>query len=80
MDGFHIDYYKDYKKINLNEIEFNVISPMFKSGFNFKFNLPFTNELVDDMVNKKIPNQKLHNIFKKEELKDFDGEEELKEY
>ena len=78
MDGFHIDYYKDYKKINFNEIEFNVISPMFKSGFNFKFILPFTNELVDEMVNKKIPSPKLNNNFEKEveELKDFEGEKE----
>ena len=54
MYKLHLDYYRDYKKINFNEIEFNVISPMFKSGFNFKFNLPFNNELVDEMVNKKI--------------------------
>ena len=54
MDIFKLEEFKDYKKINFEEIELNLISSQYKAGFNFSFKLPLFNELIDDFLTGKI--------------------------
>ena len=54
VELFNYEYYKDYKKINYDEIEFNLMSARYKSGFNYKFKLPYFNELMDELIKKKF--------------------------
>lgn len=49
-----IKNFQEYKKINLNEIEFNLISTKYKFGFNYKLQVPGYNELVDNFINGNV--------------------------
>ena len=49
-----IEKFKEYKKINFDEIELNLITTKYKAGFNFKIKVPKTNELVEDIISGKI--------------------------
>ena len=50
----NIERFKEYKKINFDEIELNLISSKYQAGFNFKIKVPQYNELIDDILNGKI--------------------------
>ena len=50
----NIQRFKEYKKINFDEIELNLISSKYQAGFNFKIKVPQYNELIDDILNGKI--------------------------
>ena len=49
-----VDKFKEYTKIDFDEIEINIISSKYKAGFNFKFTVPKSNELIDDIIKGKI--------------------------
>ena len=54
METFKLKDFKEYKKINFDEIEFNLISTKYKTGFNFKFKLPLFNELIEEYLTEKL--------------------------
>ena len=54
MDILEIKKFKEYKKINFNELEFNLISTKFKAGFNYKVKVPDYNELINDFMTEKV--------------------------
>ena len=64
---FQLGYYEDYKKIKFSELELNLMSAKFKVGFNAKFKIPYFDELVDDIINKRVEkykyNEMLNNNF-----------------
>lgn len=49
-----IKKFKEYKKINFDEIEFNLISTKYQAGFNYKIRVPNYNELIDDFITETI--------------------------
>jgi len=49
-----LNNFEEYKKINFDEIEFNLISTKYKVGFNYKLKVPNYNELIDNFINGKI--------------------------
>ena len=55
---FQLGYYEEYKKINFSELELNLMSAKFKVGFNAKFKIPYFDELVDDIINKRVEKNK----------------------
>ena len=45
-----INKFREYKKVNFDEIEINLITAKYKGGFNFKFKVPKYNEIIEDFV------------------------------
>lgn len=54
INTLDIRKFQEYKKINFNEIEFNLISTKYKFGFNYKLQVPGYNELVDNFINGNV--------------------------
>jgi len=54
IDLLRIQNFKEYKKINFDEIEFNLISTKHQAGFNYKIKVPNHNELIDDLIIEKV--------------------------
>ena len=54
IELLNIGQFKEYKKINFNEIEFNLLSIKYKAGFNYKIKVPKHNELIDDLINERV--------------------------
>ena len=54
IELLNIGQFKEYKKINFNEIEFNLLSTKYKAGFNYKIKVPKHNELIDDLINERV--------------------------
>ena len=56
MEILDIKKFKEYKKINFDEIELNLISIKYQTGFNYKIKVHYHNELIDDIITEKIKN------------------------
>ena len=53
-DICHLQDFEKYKKVNFDEFEFNLISIKYRAGFNYKFKVPHSNELIDDIITGKV--------------------------
>ena len=53
-DMLKLERFKEYKKINFDQIELNLITTKYQAGFNFIIKVPKYSELVDDIINGRI--------------------------
>ena len=54
MEIVKLKGFKEYKKVNFDEIEINWISTKYKTGFNCKLKLPLFNELIEEYLTEKL--------------------------
>ena len=51
---FKIEKFKNWELLDFNEIDFYLVSQLYKSGFCFNFKLPKFNDLLKSIINNKM--------------------------